>query len=351
MTGSQTDVDRVMAAFGAAPIAYRPAQEPTTGQRPNTPTPAASAAGPSAESAPSAKLSERILPGAGGQVREIFPLLWRAVPAAGDMTVTAVRRAGDEMPEALDRDPPVDQPLANRFDAAAPRSATAPSPSPDPPIEPPRQQVAAAPEPVLPPAIVAPPLAPLRSHADLVRPVVTAKPAAADQAPAAPSQPEGPQPQWAPQAPQPSPLPYPPQPPAMPPQLPAAMPPQTPFPYPIPPGMAVWPQPILPPQGYPPPYGYAYPPQNPGYMAYPPPYPPPYPAPYSYGYPQPPPYPGQAVPPAYPPPYSPPNVQAPPTGAAPPRAPSSSTAKGSLSDIFAALQRAPGGQTGEEPKR
>ena len=66
-------------------------------------TAAQSAAAQSAAlAAPSANAEERILPGAGGRVREVFPLLWRAIPIAGELKVGAIKRPGDEVPEAAE---------------------------------------------------------------------------------------------------------------------------------------------------------------------------------------------------------------------------------------------------------
>ena len=103
MTTSQSDVDKVMAAFGAVPMNYRPHQDAAAGF--NAPAAAAPAAAPGTTyqeappATPSARAAERILPGAGGPVREIFPLLSRAVPVVGDLKVGAIKRVGDEVPE------------------------------------------------------------------------------------------------------------------------------------------------------------------------------------------------------------------------------------------------------------
>jgi hypothetical protein len=487
MTTSQSDVDKVMAAFGAAPLNYRPNQE--LAARPDAETRAESTGGRGVSSfvvapAPLAHSSERILPGAGGRVREIFPLLWRAIPVVGDLKIGAIKRAGDEVPEATEPDSSDDGQLAARIQAAsatmspapaatvtgrsepqeavparplgfvqpveeAPPAAPAPArvvplaaahragwpPHPPPPEaaqpasrpagsaktpatwpflargetprvaalpptqwEQPRRDLPSEPPPPQPVAVLpvaspasttdaGMPLPPLRSHTDLIRPVVR-RALAAEAAPAVPTappppqepaplavpprmpptaqfeaQPAAPQPA-APQPAYPGPA-YPPPPPGYPPYYPAqALPP-----YPMHPPAMAWPpaammQPGLPPQGYPPFYGPVYAPPAPGYPPYPT-YPLGYPPPYPYGYAQPPqpPQPGpQAVyepqpylmapqpapmpeaaatlPPG-PQPLIPPLPQ--PAANLPPQ-PAPPT---SLSDIFAALHRAPNSPRGE----
>ena len=445
MTTSQSDVDKVMAAFGAAPLNYRPSQTAAAGS--NAPAPAphgvtpanargATFANPSASPGSlSASKDVRILPGAGGLVREVFPLLSRAVPGAGDLRIGAIKRPGDEVPEQ--REPVADQVLAARLQAggtlpvpdetplpAPPAAADAPAPvASDPaprvvPLE--AAETSGRPRPARPaqvtarerspaqwdqqaqgPAQAAPPpsapmpvpvqvaasavrpLPPLRSHADLIRPIVERAPRADAQPAGAPSTAAMPaplQPAAQPAAPQvndaqPAPPPgfpaaahaaaayaaaaYPP-PPAYPPYYgpsypPQGLPPQGMPPYPMPPGAQGWPQP-----GYPPPYSPPYPSTGAGYPpgyppAYPPPgagYPPAYPAPYPYGYPQPP-SPAYGYPPGFgaPPPYSMPPQPGPgpdqPIGVSP-QAEAAVPAPESMSDIFAALRRAPGTDRVEE---
>ena len=198
MTVSQSDVDKVMAAFGAEPIKYRPNQDAAdTGTRAEE-TPASAPRRSSqgaAPVAPSASKDERILPGAGGRVREIFPLLWRAIPVVGDLKIGATRRPGDEVsdrqeagsvagrvqatptPSRSDEPPTAANAVPHVIaENAAPSAAgsrqppvsrlppaaeTAPLEQPRGPAEAPRSQVVAE---------AAKPLPPLRSHADLIRP-------------------------------------------------------------------------------------------------------------------------------------------------------------------------------------
>jgi hypothetical protein len=347
MTKSQTDVDRVMAAFGAAPIRYRASQEravigaesaarafETAVLRPVQPDPQL--------------VSETPAPGAGGQIRQIFPLLSRAVPAVGDVPVDAVKRPGDELP--LPPEPeivlsPFDQALADQAHLHGQSAAPAPIASQGAPAQTPgwaasaaaiavestaqAEAPAATPQPAAP--LPAAPLPALRSHADIIQPL-SSQPAAA--------QPALPQPQ------------------------PAAPPPATAHPAPYaPPQQAApqtWaPQPMPPPPAYypPPPPPYPYPPQPAPYpyAGYAPGYPPGYPPP-AYPYPpQPAPYPpmGYAPAPGYPPAYPPqayPYPQQPAPFVQPPAAPGyaappapGSTEPANLADIFAALQRARGG--------
>jgi hypothetical protein len=391
MTTSQSDVDKVMAAFGAAPLHYRPNQD--LAARPDAESRAESTGGRGVSSfvipsAPASRASERILPGAGGRVREIFPLLWRAIPVAGDLKIGAIKRAGDEVPETTEPDTSDDRQLAARIQAASGTAAPVPAPpvavlptveAPRPAPSPPAPSTAAV-SPVHPAKIAGvwpflaraeiPPIAepaadgpspPLRSHADVVRPIVRRAPAA-ETAPGT-AQPGAPQPATLvsgerqpaaprPTAPQPGEMPppfypaaaYPPPPPGYPYYPPQGMPP-----YPMHPAAMAWPpaamaQPGLPPQGYPPFYGPAYAPPAPGYPPY---HPAGYPPPYPQGYP----------PQAYPPPLSPPVSTAayyapapypmPPPAAAAAAQPPQSASPISLSDIFAALHRAPPGQRGE----
>jgi hypothetical protein len=473
MKTSQSDVDKVMAAFGAAPIAYRPNQD--LAARADAETRAESTGGRGVSSfvvppAPAALSSERILPGAGGRVREIFPLLWRAIPVVGDLKIGAIKRPGDEVPEASEPETSDDRQLAARIQAASETLAPAPAATPTGRGVPPGVAAPAAPMAIVPtdaaaaaaaqpaprpvtvnaataagpakaagiwpflargeaPRAAAPPAAdlspvqweqprrafaegpaapsplqpiaagpaaphpstpaadplfpPLRSHADLVRPIVR-QPSAAEAAPAvsaAPlrAEPGAPQPAApppaapspaaplpaAPQAPvlQPAPLqpvdlrppPYPPTayPPPPPPGYPY-YPPQGMPPYPMHPAAMAWPpppmaQPGLPSPGYPPFYGPAYAPPAPAYPAYPP-YSPGYAPPYPYGY-APPPGPPGAPPPGAPAaqgtePY-PRAPQLPPTAETPAARPPQPAPPTSLSDIFAALHRAPDSRRGE----
>jgi hypothetical protein len=219
MTTSQSDVDKVMAAFGAAPMTYRPNQDAAAGW--NVPAAATPASAPArtdngaAHTTPSAQAAERILPGAGGRVREIFPLLWRAIPGVGDLKIGAIKRPGDEVSEPREPDSAADNRLPARLPEAVAQPASHeahPPPhqaAPDGPetaagpaahqrwVRPvptaPRGDAAAmeqspaqwdrqapmpkqgAPPPPPPPApvaaLAAKPLPPLRSHADLIRPV------------------------------------------------------------------------------------------------------------------------------------------------------------------------------------
>jgi hypothetical protein len=390
MTTSQTDVDKVMAAFGAAPIDYRPHQEAAAASRaPASGVTAATAPRGAVSPTPHARAAERILPGAGGQVHEVFPLLSRAIPIVGNLKIGAIKRAGDEVPEP--RGPEREQgPTAHPRPAAHLQEA-GPQPAPD--EAPPRLAPAVIPEettaarwqwPARPvperrlaaeersPAEreqQAPP--PLRSHADMIRPIEpraetpATLPAVRSGAvvpqsyqPAAPQQSEAPT-VAAPSLPPPAypPAGYAPQPPpGYPPYYPPqAMPPPGMQPYPPHPGGAGWPQPGYaapyppPPAGYPPNYPPAYPAAYP--PAFPAPYPAAYPPPYPYGYPQqPPPMPQHGYAPAYPPGYEPPAATPPPpevkAEAPPPPAPLPPPSN--LSDIFAALHRAPGTDRGDE---
>jgi hypothetical protein len=383
MTTSQSDVDKVMAAFGAAPLRYRPNQD--LAARPDVETRAESTGGRGVSSfvvatAPAARASERIPPGAGGRVREIFPLLWRAIPIVGDLKIGAIKRTGDEVPEATEPDTSDDRQLAARIQAAS-RSEPQEAAPPVPPVavlQQPVEGVRAAPRPVdtdeaaasakaagtwpflargeAARAAASPaadgPSPPLRSHADLVRPTVSraaaAEAAPATARPAAPIPAEMAPPQ--PTAPQPAEMRSPPYPPGNYPPPPGYpyYPPQGVPPYPMHPAAMAWPpppvaQPGLPPQGYPPFYGLAYGPPAPGYPPYSP-YPPGYPPPYSYGY-APPPPPGPPAPYGFAPyPMPPPPPPMPGAVASGPPQPAPPT---SLSDIFAALHRASGNQRGE----
>lgn len=421
MTSSQSDVDRVMAAFGAAPISYRPNQDtaaPSSG--PATISGAAHTnADRQAAPAPSARAADRILPGSGGRVREVFPLLSRAVPVVGDLKVGAVKRPGDEVPETQDQDAgdagvivkamPAPVPPATPASAepgfAGGNATEAQLPEPDAatreisPAEwtrqtdvvpsPPAAPSAAAPVTAVPAAVVAAavpappasPRSPLRSHADLIkarapRPTLRSAPAAAtpEARAASPMPPLAPKPVAA--APQPlaAPLSLPPAhaaapvtpggppmahaqsypPPYYPPQNypPQAMPPPGAAPYPMHPAALAWAQ-----QGYPPPYPMPPPAYFPGYQ---PSYAPGYPPPYPYGYPQqhphgappgafgaPPPYPPYPMPqPEMPPEPHPPAPEQATAAPAPqsepePEPAAQPAAQPSLSDIFAALHRAP----------
>jgi len=453
-----------MAAFGAAPMKYRPNQDDAAGFSAEATT-APSSSGQ--VGTPAANPGDRILPGGGGRVREVFPLLWRAIPVVGDLKVGAIKRPGDEVPEVAEKDTAADlqwsaslQPTA----PAAPPGESLPLPppaaAPTPPAPgatsgptsgpvprvvpfvaadakpaspfasetatraaaggrsarplpgartaPPDEATAAtevspaqwaqqayglAPPPAAVAAVPPKPLAPLRSHAELIRPVGqraaspdaepagTPPPATAEPAAPQPAAPRPAAPQPAATGPMPPTYPAPAQPPAPPgpPTYypPPPLPPPGMHPYPINPGAAGWAQPGYPP--YPPPYPLPYPSLVAGYP------PPGYPPHYPYGYPQqpgpqPPPeaYAG-GYPPLYPPGYGPPQaypmqpqpqpqpqpapvrepeqpqatsldsapmaepVATPPEAAtAPPPPPAT------LSDIFAALHRAPGTDHGEE---
>ncbi|MBW4021840.1 MAG: hypothetical protein HIU92_01660 [Proteobacteria bacterium] len=384
MKGSQSDVDRVMAAFGAAPIRYRPDQEVAAPAGAPTSTPGVFR--PSIEreavAAPAARAADRILPGSGGRLREVFPLLARAIPGVADLKIVAVKRAGDEMPAAAER-PEAEVAPARLPASPPPAAAPAPEPVREPVHEPATVVVPAAAQAVVAPAQAAP--APLRSHADLIRARAPRR-AEPEAPPGSPLQmPSGtPQPAaairpatlWPPAAPpalaatptpapapitQPGPVAAPPIPPqqayppffspqGMPPQ---AMPPPGMPPYPMHPASLAWAQ-----QGYPPPYPMPPPGYPPGYapahsLSYPPGYAPGYPPGYSPGYPAPYPYgfsqqplpdmgedalsasvPEPAATPQPPPPPQAESAAHPPAQPAPAGQPS-------LSAIFAALHRAP----------
>ncbi|GAB0116429.1 hypothetical protein [Acidisoma sp. 7E03] len=387
MTKSQADVDKVMAAFGAAPIKYRASQERTGA----APAPGAMVTDLSPRLVAGERLGapqDRVDPSAGGPVRDIFPLIARAVPQAADLSVNAAHRPGDKLPEQLKAqetaaaEQAADEAFAARLrgeaaQAAQAAAAAAPTaPSALPPQVP--SQVAIASDRALSsveaaaqPAITVPEppepapsagSAPLRSHADLIRrlggdrseapdvpaaamPAATVASAAPIPVPPLPPQPV-PQPPPAiafPAAPmQPAPMQAAPIAPA-----PMPMPPAPPGAYPVPPAYAPPPVPApygYPAMGWPPPPGYP-PPMPPGY-GYPPAFPPYGMPPQAPGYGYAPPYGGYpgALPPGYPPPaypYPAPEAPAyppaPPQGAAPPPAPAPS-APSSLSDIFAAMQ-------------
>jgi hypothetical protein len=388
----QSDVDKVMAAFGAAPIAYRPCQDTSAAESRAPSTAPESGSSGATLFTPSARPQERILPGSGGRVREIFPLLWRAIPVVGDLEIGAIKRAGDEVPETADAETAAHRQLATRLRAAtAPTPAAAPpaqtgeageKPAPVRPVAPQRVPPSYATLPVAenaPSPVTAAPLPPLRSHADLIRPIVKRyvdavaerlHPAAPERQTQTVQQPGAGQHLWAAQGRTSQPVAPPrltePAPPAAVPQAPAppgtyppyypaqgaqGMPPQgvPPDLYPMHPAAMGWPHLCLPPQGYQPQYGQAHPPPGAGYPPYPPAYPPPYPygnpPPYPYGYPQRS-QAGYAAPPPYPVPHPPPGWQTPEAIAAP--AASAPASSASLSDIFAALQRAPGTQRNEE---
>ncbi|WP_419757625.1 hypothetical protein [Acidisoma sp.] len=433
MKTSQSDVDKVMAAFGAAPIKYRATQDAAAGPGAASATPqgvppneqrgARSASLPANPASLSARKDERILPGAGGLVREVFPLLSRAVPGAGDLRIGATKRQGDDVPEP--REPVAGQASGTRLQGTLPPHDEAPLPlrpaadaltpvasEPAPRLMPlagaetsarprlaqvtpqehvpahwdqhgqgPAQAASPSAEQVTMPEPV--PGLPLRSHADLIRPIVEKAPKAAARPPAAPPaaampaafQPDATQtagfqrdepaaaqpalhqvrdaqpvaPPAVPAAAYPAAA-YPP-PPAYPPYYVPPYPPQPPPPgmpqYPMPPGAQGWLPPGYPPPHFPPyPTGAGYPP------GYPPGHPAAYPAPYPYGYPHPPspPYaagypPGFGAPPPYP---MPPQPEPDQPVAAPPQAEAAAPAPESLSDIFAALHRAPGADRREE---
>jgi hypothetical protein len=377
-----------MAAFGAAPLSYRPNQDVAEESGPHAasgPTAAPAGAGRAEPvTAPPARASDRILPGAGGRVREIFPLLSRAIPVVGDLKIGAIKRAGDEIPESREPETAADVFLAAQLQAAAAEPAPPPAPvaralpfvAAENRREPPvavetaaraetRQQAMLTALPV--PAAPASALQPLRSHAELIRPVATrGQEPAPPPAPPLPAPPQmalpvaqmpQPMPQqvYAPPPPLPQPAMAPPgYPPYYPPQ---AMPQPAAPPYPMHPGAAPWPPPPYPPP-YAPPFPPSYPPPGAGYpAAHPPAYPPGYP----YGYPQG--YPPGYPPPGYPPPgYPPPGYGAPPYYPMPQQAPPEQVPAPrpaeqaapappppqSLSAIFAALQRARGAERGEE---
>jgi len=109
LTSSQSDVDRVTAAFGTKPLQYRPSQEVSSTQADGeAAVPARANAKPhtSLTQVKSATLmaGERLVPGSGGRVREIFPLLWKAIPLIGDLRIGSVERAGDELPPVVEED-------------------------------------------------------------------------------------------------------------------------------------------------------------------------------------------------------------------------------------------------------
>jgi hypothetical protein len=382
MTTSQSDVDKVMAAFGAAPIRYRANQDSATGWDVAAAPAAASVISNRAGlTTPSAQAAERILPGAGGRVREIFPLLWRAIPVVGDLKIGAIKRPGDEVPEPREPDSVADQMLAGRLQAAGMQPAHDEAPPP------PQQAAPVAPATATPVQRAVPPVneaivqqspaqwderaavrAPTGITASVNRQPQEAGAIATEAAipmravppapgAAVPAQPRAPESTVMPQMP-PSAYPaaaYPPQLPAPPLAYPPFYPPQGMQPSPmIHPGAAGWPQ-----HGYPPPY--APPPYVPMSAGYPPGYLPAYPAPYPYGYPQQPPpapqgayglgyQPAYGAPPPNPPPRQRPEQMPDRLAAARPRAeqPAPLPSAPRLSDIFAALHRAPGTDRGEE---
>jgi hypothetical protein len=400
MTTSQTDVDKVMAAFGASPIDYRPHQEAAAASR--APVSGAPAVTPATiqrgaiSPIPQTRATERIPPGAGGHVHEIFPLLSRAIPTIGDLKVGAIKRVGDEVPEppAPEPRPAPDRTPPNLAPAATPEETTTRTAGWQWPARPaPERRLAAEEQSSAQWEQQTP--APLRSHADLIRPIgpraeTPAPPPAARSAPAVPPgyQPAAPPQNEAPLAAAPPPPVYPPTgyapppgypppsypptgyapPPGYPPYYPPQATPPGMQPYPSHPGAAGWPQPgypapyPAPPAGYPP----GYPPALSAF--YPPAFSAPYPPPYPYGYPpQPPPMPQHGYAPVYPSGYEPAATTPPPQGeAAPssrvpsPGAPSSGAPSSgapssgalappsNLSDIFAALHRAPGTDRGDE---
>jgi len=95
MTGSQTDVDRVMAAFGTTPIPYRPSAPKSFKRAAAESRSAAPAEGSRAARdiaallapAPASTAPQGGEPGAGGAMSEVFPLIAFALPEAGDLYV------------------------------------------------------------------------------------------------------------------------------------------------------------------------------------------------------------------------------------------------------------------------
>jgi hypothetical protein len=356
MTTSQSDVDKVMAMFDAAPLNYRSNEDKAAAS--NGSIAVSSPIAPStkdrgaASAMPSARAADRIPAGAGGSVREIFPLLSRAVPVVGDLKVGPIERPDDARPVPGSVG---DNVLPARLHGGEQRWSAPEAGSEAGSETGPLPPVVAEPAPMPAAALPAEPLPPLRTCEDLIRPVAqntarpprTPLPAAFRPAVPRPAVPRAPEtPSLPPRAPPPAnPVAaYPPPPQVYPPYYPPqAMPPAGMPLYPAHPGAAGWPQP-----GYPPPYA--------------PPYPPGYPAAYHpYGYPQQPPPgapqgyapgyppggypPGYGAPPPYPlhPPYPPQPMPMPMPGGvatAPPPA--------SLSEIFAALHRAPAPDRGEE---
>jgi hypothetical protein len=194
MTTSQTDVDKVMAAFGASPIDYRPHQEAAAASR--APVSGAPAVTPATiqrgaiSPIPQTRATERIPPGAGGHVHEIFPLLSRAIPTIGDLKVGAIKRVGDEVPEppAPEPRPAPDRTPPNLAPAATPEETTTRTAGWQWPARPaPERRLAAEEQSSAQWEQQTP--APLRSHADLIRPIgpraeTPAPPPAARSAPA-----------------------------------------------------------------------------------------------------------------------------------------------------------------------
>jgi hypothetical protein len=358
-----------MAAFGTKSLHYRPSQDMST-----IPVEGAAVLPLRTNAKPHTNLTpvkpttltagERLVPGSGGRVREIFPLLWRAIPLIGDHRVNSVTRPGDELPPAVEEDGPEN--------AVLPTIAKTEEREPAPPVQ------AAPAAPIYPapiykdPAMAVPSrlvIAP-QSHSDLIRAI-----AGAAKVPATPY-PQPPAAQTFAGAPQAAPTPARPTmvwPPAKsaPAAAPAAeaypaavapdpaqaqapaqpyYPPYYPQPGQMPPQQAPWPQMPWPQQAYPQPYPGAMP-QN--FVPYPPPFnqmggpmggqmfgPGVHPA-YPYGYPpivplglQ------QGVPGPYaaPPAPEPPAMEAPPPQPAP-APPQPTRAPANLSEMFAAMQR------------
>jgi hypothetical protein len=265
MTGSQTDIDRVLAGFGAQEVKYRPRQAPTD---PLAPKQLATS------SADRQHAGDPIGHLAGGPMREVFPLLARALPDCAEVQVAAAPEAARQGPVKAGAAAPTQEEGGTAALAAALASPPAPSESPwaasRQPDKPPRaapMQATPMPEPAT--------LDPVLVYASRQQATSAASPSFQQPQTAAAAAQAAPPPQALPQPPSywPAGVGHPPPPPP-----PYGMPPWAyggPAPYPP----QAYPQlyPAYPPPGYPPHYGsapfagvYGYPPPPPGYWPHPP---------------------------------------------------------------------------------
>jgi hypothetical protein len=192
MASSQADVDKVMAAFGAAPIRYRASQDRAV-PGDESASRAFETAALRQQNEPALTRSEPLRPGSGGEVRDVFPLLSRAVPAAAHLSVDAIKRPGDELPTARETEE-ANKPFGRALSVGyspdvLPTVAANPAPLPAGPTV---AAAPAAPPPAETPEPARPePLPPLRRHADLIQrlshPAAVSPPQAA--APIAPQPP------------------------------------------------------------------------------------------------------------------------------------------------------------------
>jgi hypothetical protein len=351
-----------MAAFGTKTLPYRPSQDMST-----VPVEGAAVLPLRTNAKPHTNLTptkpttlaagERMVPGSGGRVREVFPLLWRAIPLIGDLRINAVVRPGDELPPVVEEDTRDDDALPPAIVKTEERPIAAVPPIPPAPIYP--APIYKDPAMAMPSRVTVAP----QSHADLIQSI-----AGSARAPLAAPNRARPTMVWPPAAtpaPEPDPAAAGPDPAhgTAPPYYPPyyAQPGQMPPPPMQPPQMApqmAWPQMPWPQQAFPPPYPGAMP-QN--FAPYPPPFNPMgapmggqmfgpgvHPA-YPYGYPP-------VAPPGAPASYAAPPAPEPPVAASrppePARAPPAPVrAPANLTEMFAAMQRKGPGRPPQDPQQ